>query len=198
MSQASEQQPPRRRHRGAPAAHPPTARAQRLARQPPRALAQRHRLDHRTARRCRRMGRHAAVRPTLRADPRRPRAPQSPGQADRRRRLQTRQGQAPTRDRGLQTVPGPAATLHVATDAACASAARCARRSRSMERGSAVVVWHGDSARPGAALASTRARRAGWAWSRGQVPSRGLGSLGHGRPGYDCVRAGHRCDLRED
>ncbi len=88
--------------------------AQRLARQPPRTLAQQHRLHHRTAHRCRRMGRHAGVRPTLRADPRRPRAPQSPGQADRRRRLQTRQGQAPTPHRGIQTGMGTTQSSAVA------------------------------------------------------------------------------------
>jgi hypothetical protein len=67
---------------------------------------QRLRGDHRPVGRRGRMGRHAGVRAPLRADSRRPRAPQNSGQADGRRRLEARQRQAPALHRGLQTGMG--------------------------------------------------------------------------------------------
>ena len=69
-------------------------------------LAQRLRRDHRPAGRRGCMGRQAGVRAPLRADPRRPGAPQSSGQADRRRRLQARQRQTPASHRGVQAGMG--------------------------------------------------------------------------------------------
>jgi hypothetical protein len=92
--------------RGAAAAHPRPARAQRLAGQPSRALAQRHRRHHRAAGRRRRVGRHAGVRPTLRTDSHRPRTPQSPGETDGRRRLKARQRQAPASHRRVHAGVG--------------------------------------------------------------------------------------------